>query len=98
MLEHVSVYIGVWLGREEEPGADWLVLIETPWPPTTTSYLEVVRTGELVRLGTVETQVERSPVQLLETPGEHRGVRAELGGGEDDLYLLEPIRLEATQE
>ena len=61
------------------------------------SYLEVVRTGQLVRPRTVKTQVERSPVELLETPGENtEEVRGELGT--DYRYLLEPIRLEATQE
>ena len=45
-----------------------------------------MRTGQLVRLRTVETQVERSPVELLETPGENtEEVRGELGGGEPDL-------------
>ena len=68
-LLKMFLYIGVWDGREEGSGGDWLVLIAT----LRSSYLEVVRTGQLVRLRTEETQVEWSTVQLLETPGEHRG-------------------------
>ena len=45
-----------------------LLLIEIP-----SFYLEVVRTGQLVRLRSVETDVERSSIEFLETPGEHTG-------------------------
>ena len=40
-----------------------------------------MRTGQLVRPRTVKTQVERSPVELLETPGEHTGGQGGGGGG-----------------
>ena len=62
------LYVGARLGREEESGADLLLLIEIP-----SFYLEVVRTGQLVRLRSVETDVERSSIEFLETPGEHTG-------------------------
>ena len=69
LFEKMFLYVGAWLGREEESGADLLLLIEIP-----SFYLEVVRTGQLVRLRSVETDVERSSIEFLETPGEHTGV------------------------